>query len=97
MIRNKLILWLTEQNIHHHECANFADENLIEPYQGKIYIDVPYDESDSTYIKVKNHLENSDGNPRIKGVIFYLVPLKLALKNKHHDEPDFWEKWAEDF
>lgn len=66
---------------------------MLESYRGQIYIDVPYDESDQTYINVKNHLENADGSPRITGVILYFLPLEIALENKHHDEPDFWEKW----
>lgn len=95
--RTQLIDWFRKNQIDYIECFNVANENCMESYRGDIYIDVYYDENDPTYIKVKDYLEDSDGNPCILGVLFYLLPLEIAMKNKHHDEPDFWEKWAENF
>ncbi|WP_180107397.1 MULTISPECIES: hypothetical protein [unclassified Acinetobacter] len=95
--RTQLIQWLESHKISYIECFHMANENYMESYRGEIYIDVPYDENNPTYIQVKDHLENSDGSPRIQGVLFYLLPLEIAMKNKHHDEPGFWDKWAENF
>ena len=95
--RTQLINWLDNNHINYMECASVANENLIESYRGQIYLDVPYDEKDKKYIQLKNYLENSDGSPRILGVIFYLLPLEIAMKNKHHDEPDFLDEIPENF
>lgn len=67
------------------------------PYLGNIYIDVPFDESDSKYQLVREYLEKPDGTPRDERVRFYYLPLEIAMKNAHHDEPGFWDKWAETF
>lgn len=96
-IRNTFVTWLTRHNINYCECVSVANENFIESYAGQLYLDIPYDESNSDYISVKNYLEYPDGSPRFIGITWYLIPLAYALKNKHHDEPDFWEKWAEKF
>lgn len=95
--RVHLIDWLRNNQINYIECFNVASENCMESYRGDIYIDVCYDKNNLEYIKVKDYLENSDGSPRISGTLFYLLPLEIAMKNKHHDEPGFWEKWAENF
>jgi len=34
---------------------------------------------------------------RHAGVRFYVMPLDYAMENAAHDEPGFWERWAEDF
>jgi hypothetical protein len=95
--RTQLILWLENYQIRYIECSHVASENYMESYRGEIYIDVPYDENNPTYIQVRDYLENPDGSSRIPGLIFYLLPLEIAMRNKHHDEPGFWENWAEKF
>jgi len=94
--RQALISWLDENGIGWSPCAFFANESvLIWPYDGRIYIDVPFDLLNEHYQKVAAHLENPDGTPRIEGVLFWYVPLEMAMKNRHHDEPGYWEKRAE--
>lgn len=95
--RTQLIQWLENHQISYIECSHMASENYMESYRGEIYIDVPYDENNPTYIQVKDYLENPDGSSRISGLIFHLLPLEIAMRNKHHDEPGFWENWAENF
>jgi len=34
---------------------------------------------------------------KIDGVVFCYLPLEMAMKNAHHDEPGFWDRWAENF
>ncbi len=78
-------------------CGLVANENVIEcPYFGDVYIDIPFDENDPQYLIVQDYLENSDGTMRDKQVYFCYLPLEVAMKNAHHDEPGFWEKWAEE-
>ncbi|MBA9857229.1 MAG: hypothetical protein GXP07_24150 [Betaproteobacteria bacterium] len=66
-------------------------------YAGEVYLDVPFDRRNALYRKVQAFLEHPDGTMKFSDVGFYIVPLELAMKNAHHDEPGFWERWAEDF
>ena len=50
-----------------------------------------YDENDPVYQRLSRHLEDEQGKPKIKGVLFFYCPLDMAMQNKHHDEPGFWE------
>lgn len=89
--------WLDEHNIPWEKCGPVASETSFRSYLGEIYIDVPFDENDPRYCIVRDYLENPDGSMRDENVRFYYLPLEHAMKNAHHDEPDFWEKWAEKF
>jgi hypothetical protein len=66
-------------------------------YHGQIYLDVPFDDNDPLYVLVRDYLENPNGTRRFETVGFWYLPLEKAMENAHHDEPGFWEKWAEDF
>ncbi|MDO9212365.1 MAG: hypothetical protein Q7U23_00865 [Methylococcales bacterium] len=67
-------------------------------YHGDIYLDVPYDENNHPlYVQVRDYLENPDDTMRFDTMSFWYLPLEKAMVNTHHDEPDFWEKWAADF
>lgn len=94
-IRKETIKWFEENNIKTIECMGVASENGFESYRGQLYIDVLYDENVPEYIKVRDYLENKDGSMRIPGVLFCYLPLEHALRNKHHDEPGFWEGLSE--
>ena len=60
-------------------------------------MDVPFDDNDPVYVLVRDYLENPDGSMRFETVVLCYLPLAIAMENAHHDEPGFWEKWAEDF
>ena len=89
--------WLDDHNIKYEKCGFVANENRIVPYFGQLYIDLPYDKNNEDYMTLERYLENEDGTSRIEHVSFYYLPLEKAIENKHHDEPGFWEKWAERF
>ena len=97
--RKKILKWFKSNGIPYWPCGLFADENSMMGYSGQIYIDVPFDLSDQAYQKVQNYLENPDGTLKLKfkGTKFCYLPFEQAMKNSHHDEPDFWSKWAESF
>lgn len=95
--RRQFIQWLREQDIGYEPVAHFASESGWMAYNGNIYIDVPFDKSNDQYEMVRQHLEHDDGTPRNPKVRFWFCALEDALKNAHHDEPGFWEKWAENF
>lgn len=95
--RIEIIDWLTTNNIEFYPTGDVAREYSIVPYLGQLYIDVPFDEGDSTYQKLFAHLENQDGSMKIDGIGFCYFPLEHALRNAHHDEPGFWEKHYENF
>jgi hypothetical protein len=88
--------WLDAQKITWCPCGDFASENCIESYRGQIYLDIPYDDQNADYRKLEGYFENSDGTMRILGVRFCYLSLAAAMRNAHHDEPECWERWAED-
>lgn len=95
--RKLVIDWLSENEISYDLCGHFANENCIRSYEGQLYVDVPFDLTAPEYLKLERFFENPDGSMRIPGVIFMATSLERALSNSHHDEPGFWEKWADNF
>ena len=95
--RNELIAFLEHHGVGYQMCGDFAREDGWESYQGQLYIDLPYDMKNQQYNLVADYLECEDGISKIEGVKFYYLPLAIAMQNTHHDEPGFWEKWAENF
>jgi len=95
--RKRILQWLDDESISWCECGPYASETLMRSYAGEVFIDVPFDEGDARYQKVQAFLENPDGTMRFEDVKFYVVPLEHAMKNAHHDEPGFWERWADNF
>ncbi len=95
--RKKLLQWLDKNNIPYEECGPMASEYGWESYRGQLYIDIPFDKNNEEYKNLNELLENPDGSMKIPGVNFWYLPLEVAMKNKHHDEPGFWDKWAENF
>lgn len=95
--RKKVLAWLNKNSIPWVECGPIANENFMINYLGDIYLDIPYDEDDPRYKLVCEYLENPDGTMRDKRVVWYFLSLEIAMGNAHHDEPGFWERWAENF
>lgn len=95
--RNELLEWLDKNEILYRLCGPIASENGWESYRGQIYIDLPFDENNEKYQLLDKHLTHDDNTPKIPGVLFYYVSLEVAMENAHHDEPGFWDKWAENF
>jgi hypothetical protein len=95
--RLRVISWLDERGIPWQPCGPIANENRMTSYRGDLYVDVPYDTADPAYQMLQTYLENQDGTMRHPMVKFEYCPLELAMKNAHHDEPGFWERWAENF
>jgi hypothetical protein len=89
--RKQITEWLDENHIDWIACGDFANEGFIVGYAGQIYIDVPFDTNHATYRMLADYLENPDGTGKIEGSRFCYVPLSAAMKNKHHDEPGFWD------
>ena len=95
--RIALMDFMDEHDISYKMCGPLASEYGRESYRGQIYIDVPMDETNDKYQKLCAYLEHEDGTPKNPDVSFYVLSLEIAMKNAHHDEPGFWDKWAEDF
>lgn len=96
-VRQQIIDWLNAKGISWKPCGHFAQVFLAMGYKGQIYIDVPYDPSLPAYRELEAFLENPDGTIRYPEVVFGYCPLETAMKNVAHDEPGFWDKWADDF
>jgi hypothetical protein len=95
--RSHIVQWLDSEGIEWHECGQLASETVMRSYAGEIFINVPFDETDDQYRKVQAFLEHPDGTIRFEDVRFYVVTLRVAMKNAHHDEPGFWDRWADNF
>jgi len=95
--RTAILAWLDANHIPWTRCGPFADRRVMAPWLGQVYLDVPYDETLPEYRVLRDYLEHPDGSMRHEGVRFYALPLDLAMENAEHDEPGFWERWAEGF
>jgi hypothetical protein len=95
--RIELIKWLDGNEIPWQMCGHIASENGWTSYAGNIYVDVPWDESDPKFVIFQQRLENNDGMPKNPLVKIWACDLEMAMKNKHHDEPGFWENWSANY
>jgi len=95
--RSAVLAWLDLHGVPWTRCGLFAKPRVMAPYLGQVYLDVPYDESLPEYCQLRDYLEYPDGSIRHAGVRFYAMSLDYAMQNAAHDEPGFWERWAEDF
>jgi len=95
--RKRILEWFDAEAIPWRMCGHIASENVMRSYAGQVYIDVPYDLNNPTYQDVQAFLEYPDGTMRFDDVKFWILSLDDAMKNAHHDEPGFWERWAENF
>lgn len=93
--RQRVIDWLDKNGIAWQPCGPVANENAIQAHRGDIYVDVPFDASNAQFQNLQAYLENPDGTMRHPSVTFEYYPLALAMKNAHHDEPGFWDRWTE--
>jgi hypothetical protein len=95
--RKSIIEWLDVTGFKWAECGEIANENIMRGYRGSIYIDTRFDKADPLYQKRETYLEHRDGSMRFPKMLFRAIALEVAMKNAHHDELDFWERWTESF
>lgn len=95
--RKLIIEWLDANGYSWSPCGGKANVNVMRSYRGSIYIDTPFDKDDPTYRVLETFLENADGTMRFPEMTFCVITLDNAMENAHHDEPGFWENWAENF
>ena len=91
-IRKQIMTWLDTQKFSWELCGEWEEEEIDFAYYGSFYINVPYDEGNPDYQKIKNYLEYPDDSTRFELTRFCYMPLSEAMKNAHHDEPGFCEK-----
>jgi hypothetical protein len=96
-VREEILAWFDANGIAYVECGGYTSELREESYRGQVYIDVPYDVSDPAYKQLEAFLENADGSMRWDGTCFICYPLDYCMRNAHHDEPGFWDRWAAAF
>lgn len=96
-MRETVIAWLDSRKIGWRPCGDFANINAMDGYRGQIYVDVPYDDNLPIYKELETYLENPDGTMRFPEAGFHYCPLEMAMRNAEHDEPGFWDRWAENF
>jgi hypothetical protein len=91
-IRDTIIKWLKAHGIDWQPCNGIADFNSMMPYQGQIYIDLPFDESLPLFQELQQFMENPDGTMRYPEAILSYCPLDRAMENAEHDEPGLRER-----
>lgn len=79
-VRTEVLEWLSQNQITYMPCMGIEGEDLIGSYLGDVYLDVPFDESNATYLKLSQYLEDEDGNMKIEGVFFFVLTLDVALE-----------------
>jgi hypothetical protein len=95
-VRTAVLAWLDRHGMAWKPCGPVADPNRMVSWLGQVYLDVPFDESLQEYRTLRDYLEWPGGSMRLEGVRFCVIPLDYAQRNAAHDEPGFWERWAED-
>ena len=95
--REEIIEWLIMNGIGWQPCGDFACVDRYVEYRDQIYIDVICDPQNAIYQRVIEYLETPSGVSRFEGVSCKICTLELALSNISHDQPGFWEKWADNF
>jgi hypothetical protein len=95
--RKLIIEWLDANGYSWSLCGGKANVNVMRSYRGSIYIDTPFDKNDPAYRVLETFLENADGTMRFPEMTFCVITLDNAMENAHHDEPGFWENWADNF
>lgn len=79
-IRSIVLAWLEDHEIAYKPCMGLEQEGFIDTYSGDIYIDLPFDETDPTYQKLSEYLEDDEGNMMLDGVLFFVLSLETALE-----------------
>lgn len=95
--RRMVTAWLDVNGYAWSPCGEVANENCLVPYLGSIYIATPFERANPDYLRLEAYLEYPDGSPRVANTRFFVLPLEVAMRNAHHDDPNFWEKWAARF
>lgn len=96
-IRQQIIDWLDAQGIGWRPCGHFAAVGMMMGYRGQLYIDLPCNKSLPAFRALEAFLESPDGSTRYPEVFFIYCSLDKAMENAAHDEPGFWDRWAENF
>lgn len=93
--RDIAIAWLEARQIAYDPCGLEASEDVMAPYLGHLYIDLPYDSDHPLCDELFDRFEHSVGLTKEPSYSLYFFELDAALKNAHHDEPGFWENLAD--
>lgn len=96
-VREQVLAWLDANGVPWRPCGPLANPSVMASWLGQVYLDLPWDETLPAYQVLRDYLELPDGSMRHAGVRFYAMPLALAMENAEHDEPGYWQRWAEAF
>ena len=88
--RERVIAWLDEHQIEWALTGPFANPNAMLPYQGDIYVDLPFDQNLAAYRELEGFLENPDLKQRLPDVKFWVCSLELAMRNQ--DATSDWDE-----
>lgn len=95
--RADLLRQLDQLGIGYWPCGPVANPLRMESYRGQMYVEVPCDPDAPAYQAICRLLGPPGGESGFDNVRFKRLSLDTALLNSAHDEPGFWERWAEGF
>jgi hypothetical protein len=79
-LRSRIRAYLRADGIAFTACFGPSIRGLIlRPYRGEMHIDIPNDPADERYRQVCSFFENSDGSPRFRNAILYLLTIEEAV------------------
>jgi hypothetical protein len=88
--------WLSEHGFAWRRCFKIADETvMLGSYYGSLALETPHNPDGDEVRLLDSYFETSDAQPSVEGRVLNLLPLSEPMKNAHHDEPGFWEAWAD--
>ena len=78
------VKWLYENHINFEECFGCGSVRSWR-HKGQIYLDVPYDESNSQYQLLRQYIENLDGSLKDPEVAWCFLKLETAIQYEYYD------------
>lgn len=89
--RKTIISWLDKNGIAWEKCGSLSTSWKRGSYNGDIYLDIEYNNTDERYKKLEAFLERPDGTIAFEGVDFYLLTLEQAVElgNVKKEDDDY--------
>lgn len=78
-VRQYILSWLVDQGIEFQPCGLPSSSGRMEGYAGQVYVDVPCDEANLKFGKLRDLLHYPDGTPRVLGVRLVCYPYPSEL------------------
>ena len=91
--RKTVLDFLEKRGIPWQACYPIFGEGVVEyPYEGDIYVDIPFDPGNPDYQTLAAFLEKDpSGTQTIDGAWFCVSTYEIAKQYAYRDEPGYWD------